>query len=255
MIDSESHTAPELIRWAIERFGTRLALTTSFQLEGMVVLDIASRISSQIRVVTLDTGRLPQETHEMMERVRKHYGVAVEAVAPDAAELERMVAVHGPNLMYGSVPARNLCCQIRKVRPLDRKLQSFDAWFVGLRRSQSAGRESVPKVQDVAGKFKISPLADWSRAQVEQYVWEHEVPRHPLYARGYTSIGCAPCTRPTVAGEDERAGRWWWEQGGSSECGLHFTPEGRVERTLDVMLREIVGWQPGDFQSASADGK
>lgn len=236
----ESLSAQDLLRWAIERFGSRLAITTSFQMDGMVVLDMAARISPDIRVVTLDTGRLPQETYDIMERVRERYRVPIEIVFPDPAEVERMVALHGPNLMYGSVPARNLCCQIRKVRPLERKMQEFDAWVVGLRRSQSASRENVPKVEDVNGKLKISPLADWTREQVMAYLSEHDVPRHALYDRGYTSIGCAPCTRATAPGEPERAGRWWWEQNGSSECGLHFTAEGRVERTLDVMLRDVV---------------
>ena len=240
MIEQESLTAEQLLRWAIERFGRKLCLTTSFQQEGMAVLDMAARIDPAIRVITLDTGRLPQETYDMMERVRERYGVTVEAVCPDHTEVERMTSAYGPNLMYESVPLRNLCCQIRKVRPLDRKLEEFDAWIVGLRRSQSAGRENIPKVEQIDGKLKISPLADWSREQVERYLFEHNVPRHALYDRGYTSIGCAPCTRATAAGESERAGRWWWEQDGSSECGLHFTPEGRIERTLDVLLRDVV---------------
>lgn len=206
----------------------------------MVVLDMAARISSEVRVLTLDTGRLPPETYEIIERVRERYGLAVELISPDAGEVQRMTTLHGPNLFYESVPMRTLCCQIRKVRPLARALADIDAYAVGLRRGQSELRAGVQKVEDSNGKLKISPLADWTRDQIEAYTLEHDVPRHPLYARGYTSIGCAPCTRAASAGEDERAGRWWWETDANKECGLHFTPDGRVERTIDVLLREIV---------------
>ncbi|HYZ87477.1 MAG TPA: phosphoadenylyl-sulfate reductase [Bryobacteraceae bacterium] len=233
--------AQDLISVAIETFGPRLALVTSLQKEGMVVLDIASKITKDLRVVTLDTGRLPAETYEMMQRVREHYGLAIEIVFPDTGEVERMTTLHGPNLMYESVPNRNLCCQVRKVRPLERKMSEFDASLVGLRRSQGKSRENTPKVtRDSAGKWKISPLADWSREEIDQYTALHNVPVHPLYEQHYTSIGCGPCTRATSPGEDERAGRWWWELDQAKECGLHFTPDGKVERTLDVLLRDVV---------------
>ena len=205
----------------------------------MVVVDMAARIAPDIRVVTLDTGRLPAETYAMIESVRERYGVSVETVAPDTGELERMVTRFGPNLFYESVPMRSLCCHVRKVRPLERKLQEFDAYTVGLRREQSESRGDIEKVAVVNGRLKISPLADWTKADVQEYVTKHDVPRHPLYSQGYASIGCEPCTRATEVGEDERAGRWWWEQDANKECGLHFSPNGRVERTIDVLLREI----------------
>jgi phosphoadenosine phosphosulfate reductase len=233
-------TASELIAWAISTYGPRLAFTTSFQSEGMVVLDLAARISTGIRVLTLDTGRLPDETYAMIETVRAHYGITVECVAPDAGELEQMTALHGPNLFQESVAKRRLCCEVRKVRPLNRKLADFDAWVTGLRRDQETTREALPKVEEVDGRIKISPLADWSKEQVEAYTREHGVPRHPLYARGYTSIGCGPCTRATAPGEHERAGRWWWEEDAAKECGLHFSPHGKAERTVDVLLREVL---------------
>ena len=233
-------SARSILEWAIATWGRRLAITTSFQAEGMAVIDMAVRISPGVRVVTLDTGRLPPETHQMIETVRSHYGVAIEVVSPDAREVEAMVTRHGVNLFYQSVPNRTLCCEIRKVRPLERKLAELDAWVVGLRRGQSATREAISKIEQVNGRFKISPLADWSKEQLEAYLAEHEVPRHPLYAAGYTSIGCGPCTRATTAGEDERAGRWWWETDADKECGLHFTPDGKVERTVDVLLRELL---------------
>jgi phosphoadenylyl-sulfate reductase (thioredoxin) len=233
-------SAPELLRWAIERFGSRFAITTSFQSEGMVLLDIAARISPNVRVITLDTGRLPEETYEIIEDVRGRYGVRVEVVAPDAAEIGPMVTRHGPNLFYESIAFRNLCCHFRKVRPLERKLAELDAWAVGLRRTQTQARESLTKAVKTDGRLKLSPLADWSSADVEEYTRKHAVPRHPLYTRGYTSIGCAPCTRAIRNGEAERAGRWWWEQDGQKECGIHYTPDGRVQRTLDVLVQEIL---------------
>lgn len=209
----------------------------------MVVLDMAAKISASVRVFTLDTGRLPEETYEIIETVRGRYGVRVELVSPDPAELEAMVTRHGPNLFYESLPYRNLCCHMRKVRPLERKLAGVDAWAVGLRRSQTESRDAVATVTEVDGRLKLSPLANWTSKQVEEYTRKYDIPQHPLYARGYTSIGCAPCTRATAPGEAERAGRWWWEHDGLKECGIHFTPDGRVQRTLDVLVREIVQTQ------------
>ncbi|MGH9631491.1 MAG: phosphoadenylyl-sulfate reductase, partial [Bryobacteraceae bacterium] len=205
----EQATAEEVLQWAISEFGDRLAITTSFQAAGMVIIDMAARLSSAPRIVTLDTGRLPEETYRMIEQVRSRYGLAVEVVFPDSREVENMVKRHGPNLFYNGVPLRTLCCHIRKVRPLERKLQEFGAWTVGLRRSQAATRELLPKVQEESGRIKVSPLADWTGEQVQNYLRANDVPVHPLYERGYTSIGCAPCTRATSLGEDERAGRWW----------------------------------------------
>jgi phosphoadenosine phosphosulfate reductase len=236
----EQLSAEGLIDWAFQTWGSRFAVVTSFQAEGMVVLDMAVRRDPGVRVITLDTGRLPEETYQMIETVRTRYGVHVEMVAPDADETERMVTRFGPNLFRDSLAQRRLCCEIRKVRPLARKLDGVDAYAVGLRRGQGESRESIPKVADDRGRRKLSPLADWTSEDVVEYTRTHGVPEHPLYAKGYTSIGCGPCTRATQAGEPERAGRWWWELDGNSECGLHFTAEGKVERTVDVLLREIL---------------
>ena len=236
----EQRDATGILEWALAKFGKSLAIATAFQAEGMVILDIASRISPSVRVFTLDTGRLPEQTYEMMETIRERYGVKVETVSPDAAEVESMIALHGPNLFYREVPFRNLCCEIRKVRPLERKLQELEAWVTGLRRDQNDSRADVRKVETAHGKVKLSPLADWSVEQVNAYVRQHDVPMHPLYKAGYRSIGCAPCTRAIRPGEDDRAGRWWWEQDADKECGIHFTPEGKAERKLDVLLSEVL---------------
>jgi len=197
----------------------------------MILVDLASRVTPRVRVFTLDTGRLPEETYRMMEDVRQRYGIPVETVFPDPEEIESMVAQHGPNLFYQSPEARHMCCDARKTRPLARKLRELQAWATGLRREQSATRARVRKFEEAEGLVKLSPLADWSAAQVEEYTRAHGLPVHPLYARGYASIGCAPCTRAIQPGEDERAGRWWWEQG-HKECGIHFSEDGSVRRVV-----------------------
>jgi len=237
----EQATAGEILSWAIETYGDGFAVSTSFQSEGMVIVDMIARLVTNPRIFTLDTGRLPAETYRMIEAVRLRYGVSVEVVCPDAAEVESMVALHGPNLFFRASAMRMLCCNIRKVRPLDRKLKELKAWAVGLRRAQSDSRAEVRKVDLEAAPVKISPLADWTAEQVEEYIRRNDVPRHPLYARGYTSIGCDPCTRAVEPGEGERAGRWWWEQDVDKECGIHFTADGRVQRTVDVLLEEVLG--------------
>lgn len=199
----------------------------------MVIVDLASRLGKPFHVFTLDTGRLPQETHEMIDAVRHRYGVEVEVIVPEAAEVEAMVGRHGTNLFYESVELRRMCCEVRKVRPLERKLAKLEAWAAGLRRQQSSTRAGIQKVEIEGGRWKLSPLADWTAEQVEDYTRRNDVPVHPLYASGYTSIGCAPCTRAVEAGEDERAGRWWWEQDAHKECGIHFGPDGKVRRAGD----------------------
>jgi len=235
----------DLLRWAIQRYGDSFAIVTSFQAEGMVVVDLAARISRKIRVITVDTGRLPEATHEMIDRVRDRYGLKLEVAMPDPDEVEGMVLRHGSNLFRDDASLRMLCCDVRKVRPLDRKLKTLSAWAVGLRRGQSASRREIPRFAIVDGRAKLSPLADWTKRQVDEYIEEHDVPRHPLYSEGYASIGCDPCTRAVRAGEDDRAGRWWWEQNTIKECGIHFNASGKAERKVDVLLREILEPQQG----------
>jgi phosphoadenylyl-sulfate reductase (thioredoxin) len=237
-LDLESMSAQDLLAWAAATYGSRFGVLTSFQDGGMVLVDMAAKLGN-VRVFTLDTGRLPMETHQMIEQVRSMYGLKVEIVSPDAQEVERMTSQYGPNLFYRDVAYRRLCCEVRKVRPLERKLREFEAYAVGLRRSQSESRSEVSRVDRSAPVLKLSPIADWSPEQIQAYLKQNNVPRHPLYALGYTSIGCGPCTRPTSDGEDERAGRWWWELDAEKECGLHFS-NGKAERRLDVLLRDVV---------------
>jgi thioredoxin-dependent adenylylsulfate APS reductase len=228
----EAKSAPEIVRWAVAAYGGRFAISTSFQKAGMVVVDLAARTGGPFRVFTLDTGRLPEETLRMAATVRERYGVTVEMVVPDAAEVEAMVRQHGPDLFYDGVEFRHLCCNVRKVRPLARKLRELDAWATGLRRDQAETRSAVPKAAEIDGRIKLNPLADWTAAQVEEYIRANGVPVHPLYAEGYESIGCAPCTRPVKLGEDQRAGRWWWERDARKECGIHFAADDSVARVV-----------------------
>lgn len=222
----EDVAASDLLRWAIETYEERFAIATSFQKEGMILLDLAWRTRLPFRAFTVDTGRLPEQTCSMLEEVRQRYGIAVEIVTPDPADICGMVQQHGPNLFYRSPEMRQMCCNVRKVRPFERKLQEFDAWATGLRRGQDKTRAAVPKVAEEAARLKLAPVADWSAQQVDAYLRKHDVPLHPLYAQGYASIGCAPCTRAIQEGEGERAGRWWWETDAMKECGIHFAPDG-----------------------------
>jgi thioredoxin-dependent adenylylsulfate APS reductase len=218
-----------VLRWAFERF-EHVAIVASFQAESSVIIDMASKIRADPRVLTLDTGRLPQETHDMIDRVRERYRIEIQVVHPDPEEVRQIVSDHGTNLFYLAPDLRRLCCDIRKSRPLERALRGYDAWVTGLRREQSSTRAETPIVaidSEHGGITKIAPLAAWSKAQVWSYIREHDLPYHSLYDQGYTSIGCQPCTRATKAGEDERAGRWWWEQNEVKECGLHWKQAAR----------------------------
>jgi len=218
-----------VLRWAYGTF-PKVAIVASFQAESSVLIDMAARLGLPLHVITLDTGRLPQETHDIIDAVRDRYDVAIEVVTPDAREVGDLTREHGVNPFYRSVELRRLCCDVRKSRPLARALQGFDAWITGLRRQQAETRahtEVVTSDREHPGLTKIAPLAAWSKDQVWSYIKSNGVPYHALYDRGYTSIGCAPCTRATEAGEDERAGRWWWEIDAVKECGLHWTPDNR----------------------------
>jgi len=231
----------DVIRWGLETFGDRVALVTAFQIDGSVILDMAYRMKPDLRVVTVDTGRFHEETYQFMERVKERYPeIQLEVFFPDCREVEAMVRKHGVNLFYRDVHLRLLCCHIRKVRPLLRALGGFDAWFTGLRRDQWASRAAIRKVEidhDHGGIVKLNPLADWVKEDVWEYVRANGVPYHPLYDRGYTSIGCAPCTRPIRPGEDDRLGRWWWEENAPKECGIHCPIEtGGFEHEVEAIL-------------------
>jgi thioredoxin-dependent adenylylsulfate APS reductase len=216
----------KILEWGLQAFAPRIALSASFgSPEGMAILHMMHAIDpARTRVFTIDTGRLPQETYQLMDRVRERYGVQVEVFFPKAQSVESMVRSHGLNLFYDSVEKRRLCCAVRKVEPLERALAELDAWIAGLRPEQSLTRQSVQAVEidEVhGGRIKLNPLVTWSRADVEHYVRKHRIPQNELNSQGYPSVGCAPCTRAIRPGEDERAGRWWWENAETRECGIH----------------------------------
>jgi phosphoadenosine phosphosulfate reductase len=228
----EGRSPEAVLEWAYRTYG-RVAIVASFQAESSVLIHMAASVVERPEVVTLDTGRLPEETQDVIDRIQRRYAIRLHVQTPDPAEVAELVASGGPNLFRESVELRHRCCEIRKVRPLKRALAGFDAWVTGLRRDQSASRHQTPIVQDDpahGGIAKVAPLAGWTRNQVWDYIRMHELDYHELYERGYSSIGCAPCTRPVEAWEDERAGRWWWEQSAVKECGLHWTDQGLVRK-------------------------
>jgi phosphoadenosine phosphosulfate reductase len=213
-----------VIRWALERFHPRIALASSLQAEEMVILDIAWRMNPGVRVFTLDTGRLHEETYMVMEQIREKYGIEVESYFPNREAVEALEREKGFYSFRQSVEERKYCCGIRKIEPLGRALNDLDAWMTGLRREQAVTRGTVGKVEtdeSHGGIIKVNPLTDWSGEQVWDYIRAHDVPYNGLHDIGFPSIGCAPCTRAVKPGEDIRAGRWWWELPESKECGLH----------------------------------
>jgi len=210
----------------IETSQSPTAFACSFGVEDMVLLDAIARHARTIEVFTLDTGRLPEETQTLLETVRGKYPIVIKTYFPDPADIEAWVAQNGPNGFYKSIAQRKQCCDIRKVKPLQRALSGKKSWITGLRRDQSQARQTleIEAWDDANGLLKISPLADWTIDDVWTYIKMHDVPYNALHDRGYPSIGCAPCTRAIKPGEDIRAGRWWWEAS-TKECGLHQRKE------------------------------
>jgi phosphoadenosine phosphosulfate reductase len=215
----------KILRYALKQF-ENLAISFSGA-EDVVLIDMALKIKKNVRVFTLDTGRLHTETYQFIEKVRQHYGITVEVVFPDAAQVEKLVAEKGFFSFYQD--GHKECCGIRKVAPLRRQLSTLDAWITGQRHDQNPStRASVPTVQIDTGfstsdrtLVKFNPLANWTSAQVWQYIRAYEVPYNLLHEKGYVSIGCEPCTRPVLPHQHEREGRWWWEKATDKECGLH----------------------------------
>ncbi|MDP6243327.1 MAG: phosphoadenylyl-sulfate reductase [Myxococcota bacterium] len=228
---AESLTADEILIWCIKNLSPRLSLACSFGApEGLVLLDMMHRIDPASRVFVLDTGRLPQATYDLIDRVRDRYDKSIEVVFPRAEDVEQLVRTGGLNLFYESVDDRQRCCRARKVEPLRRYLAGADlgAWVTGLRRDQNVTRVDTPKVEiDTAngGLVKVNPIANWTSDRVHDYVAEHGVPINRLHAEGYPSVGCAPCSRAVKPGDDPRSGRWWWENVDTRECGLHVDEE------------------------------
>ena len=223
-LNARIHTAQEALQWASDQLHPRVAKASSFGAEDAVIVDMMIKINPRFRFFTLDTGRLPQETYDVMDAVRKRYGINLEVMFPDTDEVEEMVRKKGLNLFYESVENRRLCCGIRKVHPINRMLGTLDGWITGLRQDQTETRRDA-EIFEVDTQhnniLKINPLVDWTWDRLWEYIRANDVPYNKLLDAGYPSIGCAPCTRAVEAGQDARSGRWWWEHDTHKECGLH----------------------------------
>jgi phosphoadenosine phosphosulfate reductase len=227
MMSDKLDVSVDLLRRVGADYGGDAVFACSFGAEDVVLLDLISLHARNIGVITLDTGRLHQATYDVMDACRKRFGIEIRVYFPDAAEVESMVREKGLNLFYDSVANRKLCCEIRKIHPLRRALSGKRAWLTGLRREQADSRESM-KMEEDDVHFdikKFNPLLEWTEDEVWAYIREQDLPYNALHDRHFPSIGCEPCTRAIAAGEDARAGRWWWEQDdGVAECGLHADP-------------------------------
>ena len=232
--EMEDKSAMEVLKWAINAYAPKIALASSFGAEDVILIDMMVKINKEkAKIFTLDTGRLNQETYDVMDAIRKKYDIEIEVYFPEQRETEEMVKIKGMNLMYESVENRKLCCEIRKVHPLNRALSKLDGWITGLRREQAITRANINKLEIDSSHgsiAKINPLADWTNEMIWDYIHKNNVPYNKLHDSGYPSIGCEPCTRAVHRGEDPRAGRWWWENATQKECGLHWDPTKKYQK-------------------------
>lgn len=221
-------SSPEdILRFFLEKYKGRIAFATSLGAEDQVITAMLAVLDAEIKIFTLDTGRLFQETYDLLDITEKKYKLKIGIYFPDAQQVEKMVHEKGINLFYESVENRKLCCHIRKVEPLRRALSGMQVWISGLRREQSTTRRESEIIEwdKTNNVVKINPLIDWTRKQVWDYIRERKIPYNSLHDKGFTSIGCLPCTKAISPGENERAGRWWWENSENKECGLHVKQE------------------------------
>lgn len=221
-LEQKAAAVRERLNRAVAEYG-RVVYSSSLGAESIVLTDLIWSYVPDIDIFTIDTGRLPEETYELLSRLQGRYKRNLRVVYPDAKALEELVASQGINGFYNSLEARMACCRIRKVEPFRRALVGYGAWVTGLRHEQSATRAQAKPVEWDAdnGLYKVSPILDWTEDQIWQYIRARKLPYNSLHDRQYPSIGCQPCTRAIQPGESRRAGRWWWEQPESRECGLH----------------------------------
>ena len=231
--ETANYSGEELLKRLVEQFGDKIALATSFGAEDQVLTDMLCKVTREPVIFTLDTGRLHEKTYEVMEATRKKYGAEIEILFPEHKKVEKMVNEYGPNLFYESIEARKLCCRVRKIEPLKRKLSELQAWICGLRSEQSVTRTELKKIEwdEAFGLIKVCPLVDWPTERVWDYIRKHDIPYNKLHDEGFPSIGCEPCTRAVKSDEDIRTGRWWWEEPEHKECGLHLVDRG--DKTKD----------------------
>jgi phosphoadenosine phosphosulfate reductase len=216
-------SAPEIIDFFLRKLGNKIIFGTSLGAEDQIITYFLSESKLDFEIFTLDTGRLFPETYDLINRSNNRFKINIKVMFPDFNEVESMVDKNGINLFYKSIDFRKECCQIRKLNPLSRALKQKSAWFTGLRREQSVTRNDMQIVEwdSNSNMIKVNPLIDWSEEVVWNFIREKKIPYNPLHDKGYPSIGCQPCTRAIEPGEDIRAGRWWWENPDTKECGLH----------------------------------
>jgi phosphoadenosine phosphosulfate reductase len=231
-----------------------VGFANSLGAEDMVLTDLIAKHQPDIAIFSLDTGRLPQETYDLMQEVRRYYGIPLTVYFPDSKLVEDYVAQHGINGFYDSIENRKGCCFVRKVEPLRRALRGKGAWITGMRRDQAVTRGTLElSAYDTDnGLQKFNPLLEWSNRDVWAYIRRHDVPYNKLHDQFYPSLGCAPCTRSVTPGEDIRAGRWWWENPETKECGLHasHSPKGDVAHGFGVSAKGNVGSEAHDVSSS-----
>ncbi len=221
-LEQKATSVRELLASAVQQYG-KVIYANSLGAEAMVLTDIIWTHVPQIDIFSIDTGRLHEETYELLEKLERRYKKRLRIVYPTTESIESLIGKQGVNGFFHSIDARRNCCATRKIEPFKRAIAGYSAWVTGVRREQSAARALGQPIEWDAqyGLQKVSPLLDWSEEQIWQYIRARQIPYNALHDKQYPSIGCAPCTRAILPGEDQRAGRWWWEQPESRECGLH----------------------------------
>jgi phosphoadenosine phosphosulfate reductase len=216
-------TAEEMLRDFLTEYKGNIALSSSLGLEDQVLTHMVCRIDKSAKIFTLDTGRLFPETYDLIHRTNQKYGIRMQVYFPEASQVEEMVNGKGINLFYEGIENRKQCCNIRKMGPLKRAFIDLQVWICGLRKDQSITRNKMKAIEwdEANGLIKLNPLIEWTETQVRDYIKTNKIPYNPLHDKGFPSIGCQPCTRAVMEGEDIRAGRWWWENPDTKECGLH----------------------------------
>ena len=216
-------TAEQLLSGFLDEYKGKIALSSSLGIEDQVLTSMICNIDKETKIFTLDTGRLFPETYDLIHRTNHKYGIKLSIYFPDAKHVEEMVNTKGINLFFESVENRKLCCNLRKIEPLKRAFAGLEVWICGLRSEQSVTRQNMQRIEwdEANGLIKLNPLMDWTEEEVRSYIKAHRIPYNPLHDKGFPSIGCQPCTRAIFPGEDIRAGRWWWENPDTKECGLH----------------------------------
>lgn len=215
--------AEVVLDYMFNSFEGKVGFSTSLGVEDQVITHMLQAINKSVYIFTLDTGRLFPETYDLLDLTNKKYDLQIQVFFPEADKVQEMVNSKGINLFYDSIENRQLCCSVRKLEPLKRAFSGLDAWICGLRKGQASTRKDMRTIEwdQKNGLIKVNPLINWSIEQVWEYIRENKVPYNKLHDKGFPSIGCQPCTRAVMEGEDIRAGRWWWENPDTRECGLH----------------------------------